>query len=367
MPMKFAYFFIGTTSEFIKIAPILKELKKRKIPFKIISAGQTRIHFEDLKGYLGEMKADIALKEKQNKASVVHFIYWAIRTLLTSPFVLYREFKGKTKDNTYFIIFGDPVASTIGAIIAKLFRLTLVHIESGDLSFNLLEPFPEEFCRNINIRLADIMFAPTAWAKRNLDKMGLPGKKINTTQNTIYEICVWAKQVGKLPTFSRKYKKFYLLIMHRQEHVIFRRDWTRKILELVIKNARQDLDCLIPSHPHTVKIIQSLQTNWPASLKKRVHLIPWMTYLEFIKMVEKAEFVATDGASNQQEVYYLGKPCLALRDYTEQIEGLNENVILCKSSETIIKDFLKHYTKYRKKPVLQKESPSKIVVDQLFG
>ena len=33
-------------------------------------------------------------------------------------------------------------------------------------------------------------------------------------------------------------------------------------------------------------------------------------------MIEKAEFVATDGASNQQEVYYLGKPCLALRDYT---------------------------------------------------
>lgn len=367
MAMKFVYFFIGTTSEFIKISPVLKELKIRKIPFKIISAGQTKIHFEDLAGYVGKIKADIVLKEKLNKASVVHFLFWAVRTLITAPFILYEEFRGKTMANTYFIIFGDPVASTIGAIIAKLFNLTLVHIESGDLSFNLLEPFPEELCRNINIRLANMLFAPTAWAMKNLEMLKLKGRRISTTQNTIYEVCRWAQKAGKLPALAEKYKKCYLLIMHRQEHVIFRRGWSREILELVIRNASPDLDCLIPSHPHTVKIIQSLERRLPYTMRKRIHLIPWVSYIEFIKLVEKAEFVATDGASNQQEAYYLGKPCLSLRDHTEQIEGLNENVVLCKSSASTIKNFLKNYTKYRRKPIIQKERPSKIVVDHLFG
>lgn len=365
MTMKFAYFFIGTTSEFIKIAPILKELKKRKIPFKIISAGQTKIHFEDLRGYVGEIKADIVLKEKLNKASVLHFMYWAIRTLITAPFMLYKEFKGKTKANTYFIIFGDPVASTIGAIIARLFNLTLVHIESGDLSFDLFEPFPEEFCRNINIRLADILFAPTDWALNNLKS--LKSLKISTKENTIFECCLWAINKLKKPTIINKLGKYYILIMHRQEHVVFRKDWAKKTLKLIIKNANKKLNCVIFEHALSTKIVQSLVPSLEKRLKDKIISIPQVPYSDFIKLLQYSEFVATDGASNQQEVYYLGKPCLSLRDKTEQIEGLDKNVILYKSDTEIAKKFLQNYKQYKTKPISAYVSPSKIVVYHLFG
>ena len=50
------YFFVGTTAEFIKIAPIIKEFNKRGIKFKLITSGQNKILFEEFKEYLDELK-----------------------------------------------------------------------------------------------------------------------------------------------------------------------------------------------------------------------------------------------------------------------------------------------------------------------
>ncbi len=358
-------FFIGTTAEFIKITPVIKELKKRRLPVKFIIAGQTKVRFEDLEGYVGKLKGDFLLKQKINKSSTMHFILWMFWTLLSAPFILYPELKKLNKANSYFIIHGDTVTSTIGAIIAKLYRLNLVHIESGYFSYNFLEPFPEEICRNINVRLADILFSPNNWTKNNLKF--IRGKKISTKQNTIIEPCLWALKNGKTPKFANYFKKYYILILHRQEHVIFRKDWSKKILELVIKNADPKLHCLILNHVLTAKIIESIKPNLSKELRSKLHLIPHTPYLDFMKLLENSEFVATDGCSNQQELYYMGKPCLALRDRTEQTEGVGENFILCKSDEKIIKNFLKNHKDYKKPPIKLKDSdrPSKIIVNYL--
>lgn len=362
--MKAIYFYIGTTAEFIKISPVLKELKRRKVLFKIISAGQTHIRYEYLKDYVGAIKSDIELEEKLNKSSMAHFAWWAIKTFFTSVISLQNEFSGLNKNNCHFVIFGDPVSSVIGALVAKIYGLNLVHIESGDLSFDLTEPFPEEICRHINIHLADVMFPPTSWALDNLKKIDVP--KINTGQNTIYECCIWAMSRPKKPEIISKLGKYYVLIMHRQEHVIFRKEWSRKTLEMIIKNAPKNLNCVIFEHALSTEMIKSLIPTFDRDLRDRILLIPQVPYADFIKLIQCSEFLATDGASNQQEVYYMGKPCLALRDKTEQIEGLDENVILYKSDENIAKNFLQNYKKYERSPVMNWKSPSKIVVDYLL-
>ena len=79
-----------------------------------------------------------------------------------------------------------------------------------------------------------------------------------------------------------------------------------------------------------------------------------------------AEFLASDGCTNQQETYYMGKPLLALRDYTEQIEGVGKNFVLAKGSKKIIKNFLRNYKKYKTRGIPLYVRPSKIVVDYLL-
>lgn len=84
-----------------------------------------------------------------------------------------------------------------------------------------------------------------------------------------------------------------------------------------------------------------------------------------MKLLENSEFVATDGGSNQEELYYMGKPCLLLRRYTERIEGLGKNVVLSKNNIVVIKDFLNNYKSYNHKSLTKQVYPSKIIANFL--
>lgn len=361
------YFFIGTTAEFIKLAPIIKEFKQRKTQIKIITSGQNRINFEELEGFTGRIKADIAFAAKNNKSSVPLFLFWAIKALLTGVISLREEFKTLDKNNSYFIVHGDTVSSLIGSLIAKRFGLKLVHIESGLRSYNFFEPFPEEICRFINIHLADILFAPTDWAFNKIQH--LRGEKINTKQNTLIESCLWALKSKREKNFGlpNQIGKYYILIMHRQEHVYFQKEWTRDILDLVINCAAKNYNCIFILHALTSRFLQSERFNTHTGSAKRMLMVPRLPYADFMNLMNHAEFIATDGCTNQEESYYMGLPMLALRNLTERIEGLGKNVIISKGNKKIVKNFLKNYKQYRQTPVELKIRPSKIIVDYLFA
>lgn len=58
-----------------------------------------------------------------------------------------------------------------------------------------------------------------------------------------------------------------------------------------------------------------------------------------MKLLKGAEFLTTDGRSNQEECYYLGIPTLLLRKTTERIEGLGKNTVLSKLNFDTIESF----------------------------
>ncbi len=66
------------------------------------------------------------------------------------------------------IIHGDTPSTLLGLIMAKRVGKTVVHLEAGLRSFNLLRPFPEELIRIICMKLSDILFAPSDWSEGNL-------------------------------------------------------------------------------------------------------------------------------------------------------------------------------------------------------
>lgn len=361
------YFFIGTTAELIKVAPVIKEFKKRDIKLKIITSGQVKINFDGLSGYLGVIKPDITLKEKINKSSTIYFIFWALKTFFVSLFTFRKEFQNLDK-NTYFIVHGDTVSALIGSFIAKFHKIRLAHIESGLYSHNFFEPFPEEICRNIIDRLSDILFVSNDWAKSNIKQF--KGIKVDTLENTLIETFIWSNRLklkSELRANIRKFKKYYILILHRQEHVIFRKDWSKKILKFVLTNADRNLNCIFVRHPLTIKLIEELKPSLDTKLRKKIKDISPMPYADFMQLFKNAEFIATDGCINQLEAYYMGIPCLALRDRTEQPEGVGKNVVICKSNEVIMRKFLKNYKKYRLNPKIVGDKPSKIIVDYLMA
>jgi len=363
MTNRHIYFFLGTMAEYIKLSPIIKRLNKNSISYKIILSGQSPVHIDQLEEFTGSVKVNLNLKPKSKKSSVTLFLLWAFRTLFLEGFYLRKEFKDKNKKNSYFFVHGDTVSSLIGTLIAKFYGLKIVHIESGLRSFSFLEPFPEEISRFIIIHLADVLFAPTDWAKRNLK--GMPGEKISTKYNTLVEPCLWAVNSKGKPDLlkDKKLGKYYILIMHRQEHVIFSKDWTKKTLEFVLNNSPESLTSIFNMH-HLTKVY--LKDNKINKSKRKMKVIPTIPYKAFIKLMYNAEYMATDGCTNQEEAFYLGLPLLALRHRTERIEGLNKNVLIYKDDKRSTINFLSNYKKYRFKKIKPNASPSKIIYDYLF-
>lgn len=362
MMQKRIYIFIGTTAELIKIASVLKELKKRKVEFTLITSGQTDILFNEFVKYTGKIENIIALKGKENKSSLIHFIIWTIKTFVVALFSLRNEFKHIDRKRSYFIVHGDTVSSLIGALIAYYYRIRLVHVESGLRSFNYFEPFPEEICRNIISRLTDIHFCPNKWSVDNLKNH--KGIKVNTKQNTLLE-SYWMAIESKKPKLRVKNlkKKYFVLVMHRQEHVMFRKSWSRKMFNFIINNSPKDLQCVFILHDITASFFKT--AGYSNSLHKLI-TVTRLPFVDFIKLMNSAEFVISDGGSNQEELSYMGKPTLILRNSTERIEGLGKNAILSKGNYDTVKNFFRNYKNYKRSKITKSFRPSKIIVDYLL-
>src|SRR4029450_3447947 len=95
----------------------------------------------------------------------------------------------------------------------------------------------------------------------------------------------------------------------------------------------------------------------------RITLLPRLEYLAFLKAVRSAEFVVTDGGGNQEELSYLGKPTLILRDQTERREGLGANAVLSGLDHATIREFVAGYRAFERPESLPEHSPSARIAD----
>lgn len=362
------YIFVGTTAELIKLAPVIKELNKRNIEFTIIASGQNTIRFEEFEKMLGRVTVIHAITPKGDESSVFKFLIWSIRTFFSLLIWMRVGFKGLNKSNSYFIVHGDTVSSLMGSLVASIYQLKLIHIESGLRSFNYLEPFPEEICRSIISRLADIHFCPNEWAVNNLRSK--KGEKVNTFQNTLIE--TFESALSTKPNLAltkhihTKHQKYFVLVAHRQEHVVFDKDGTQKILESVFQSMPKSMTCVFVMHDVSTHFIESLKEKMGNIWDNNIILSKRLPYVEYMHLLKQSEFMITDGGSNQEEMYYMGKPCLLLRNYTERTEGLSRNVVLSKNKKEVISDFMQNYKKYRYPAIKITRNPSKIIVDHLF-
>lgn len=361
------YFFIGTTAEFIKLLPVIKELKTRKIQYKIIASKQNSINLREFNSVLGKQRIHGKLGTKLVNLplpSPVIFALWTLVSLFYSYIFFKKEFKNIDRKNIAFIVHGDTVTSLLGSITARIFKVQLIHIESGLRSYNFSEPFPEELCRFITSKLAEINFCPNSWAVKNL--INSRGVKINTKNNTLLESLFLISKNRKVKTKIALPEKFFLLILHRQEHIFFKKNLIKKYLKIFTEYANQDLKCVFILHKLTEDFLKKEGLLDKLKGNKNILLMSRMPYGEFMQVMSKAEFIATDGGSNQEETYYLGKPCLILRNVTERIEGLGKNAILSKGNDEIIRNFIKNYKDYKRAFVRISVTPSKIIADYLL-
>lgn len=118
-------------------------------------------------------------------------------------------------------------------------------------------------------------------------------------------------------------------------------------------------------HPPTQEKLESYKFIDLLEEAEKIQLRPRYDYFKFIKLIQKSEFLITDGGSNQEEAYYLGKPTILFRRATERQEGVGANVVISNYDINIIRDFVTRYQEYARPPVQPEKSPTEIIIANL--
>jgi len=336
-------------------------LQEREIEYNFIFSGQHQDTIANLRENFGVKKPDVILHKGTDVNSIPKMLFWLIKVITVS---LFRGRKIWQYDRKGVVLnHGDTFSTLLGSLLAKIYGHKNAHVESGLRSHNIFHPFPEELTRLAVFALSDIYFAPGDWALKNLELY--KGTKINTKCNTLYDAL---KSISNKPppeSLNIPDKPFAVVTLHRFENLYDKKKLGKSIQVLIEISARMKL--LFILHSPTKRKLEATGLIDLINGSKNIELRPRYDYLSFIALIKHAEFVISDGGSNQEECYYLGKPCLLFRNATERQEGLGGNVVLSKFEAPAIKQFGNGgYKTHRTPPVTLNTSPSSRIVKALI-
>jgi UDP-N-acetylglucosamine 2-epimerase len=308
--MKSILIIVGTRPEAIKLIPVIKALKKsKKFNTKVCITNQ---HTDLLNSIFSANNCDIDYRlEEPSKdlpleQQAAHILLEVGKSLLAI----------KPK---FVMVQGDTTTAFMTALAAFYRGIPIIHVEAGLRTGNIFSPWPEETHRYFIDKISSYLFAPTQGARETLINEGLAAKKIWVVGNTAIDAIKLLQDSLQLKT---EVDKIIVVTIHRREN-------HGKLFAGICK-ALHDIAREFPCY----KIIFFLHPN-PAICNPAVKLlsqIPNITLLQpieyksFICMLYKCALVITDSGGIQEEVSFIGKPVLVVREYTERAEIIQTGI-----------------------------------------
>lgn len=352
------YIILGTRAQFIKMAPIMYEMKKQSLPYTLIYTAQHRENVQEILDIYGLRKPDLNIYDGDESNTMSKGFKWMLDMLFKSLF----KAKKYLPEKGIVLTHGDTFTAWLAALMGKRAGCKVGHVESGLRSFNIFSPFPEEISRLITFRLSDIYFCADDWAVNNLKRY--KGEKINVGANTMLDGVKFAVDSEKKTDFDFQKEPYVLVSIHRYEN-IFKDRFTEVIIPY-LKEISKKHKLVITLHPTTRERLKELNLFDELNKEKNIVLHKRFDFIDWINVCNDADFVISDGGSNQEELSYLGVPTLLFRDHTERKEGLGKNIVLSMFDKEVIDEFVEKFKKYRREPLFAEVHPSEEIVENLL-
>lgn len=350
---------VGTKAQFIKTAPVLRELDARGIGYSLVYTGQHSETFDLLETAFGTRAADDVLVRDFEAATHRSFLSWCFRYWWAA---LGRIASGRWRGVRVGLVHGDTASTLFGALAVRIAGAEVGHIEAGLRSPRLLEPFPEEIVRRLVSRLTTLHFPPDAPAAANLHNAR--GRVIETNGNTLRDALAMAMSRWPEAPVEGGAGGYIVASIHRSEN-LSQRDTFDLLMEEVL-HAASIAPVRFVLHPATRERIK--RSVWMERLAAHpgLELRDRMDYPDFVKLLVGASALMTDGGSNQEEAAMMGLPTLLLRRATERPDGLGDNVVLSELDRGHIRAFVQtHAARRWPLRLLDASSPSRVIVDAL--
>lgn len=309
----------GARPNFMKIAPILKSLKLRKInnpsiQYRLVHTGQ---HYD--KKMSEEIFYQLGIPEPDRNLNCGGGTQ---ATQTASIMVAFEHDLLEHRPDAVLVV-GDVTSTMACAIVSKKLGIDTIHVEAGIRSGDM--SMPEEINRIVTDSICDLYFTTSETAGKHLRSINISPQKIFFVGNTMIDSLFQNLNRLIAPSLYKEHnlvpQQYILLTLHRPSNVDNPENLS-SLLDHIGKNAN-GMPVVFPVHPRTSAIISKNAISLPNFI-----LTGPMSYLEFIYLVQHAKAIITDSGGITEEATVLNVPCLTMRSTTERPEtvdyGTNE-------------------------------------------
>lgn len=326
---------VGARPQFVKAAALSREIAKHAdLQEVIVHTGQ---HFDEIMSQVFFDEMEIPKPAYQLAINSLSHGAMTGRMLEKIEEVLLIE------KPDMLLVYGDTNSTLAGALAAKKLHIKVGHVEAGLRSFNI--QMPEEVNRILTDRISNQLFCPTQTAVNNLMNEGymhLSDAAIHLTGDVMQDAALYyaAKAEIKATTANQFIgQDFVLCTLHREENT---NDLSRlRSIVSALEKINETVKVVLPIHPRTRKIMEA--NNLAANLT----IIDPVGYFDMLTLLKHCSLVMTDSGGLQKEAFFFQKFCITMRDQTEWVELINEqvNTLVGANAEAIQKAFDKYYKK----------------------
>jgi len=303
---------VGTRPEVIKMAPVIQVLRAApEFSVSVLSSGQHRELLLPLIDWF-ELTVDADLQVMSSNQSLAE---------LTAR--LMRGFDSHFNESRPDLVLaqGDTTTVMCAALSCFYRNIPFGHVEAGLRTFDIRNPFPEEFNRVSVGRLTQLHFCPTPRSRDNIIAEQIDAATAHHTGNTVVDALHYT--TSKLKSHpTRKFDHDILLTAHRRENfgepLI---NICEAILDLCRKFPRLKIFFPVHPNPNVRSEVERLLAKHP-----QITLSEPLDYPDLVAAMQQAKLILTDSGGIQEEAPALGKPVLVLRSVTERPEAIEMGV-----------------------------------------
>ena len=242
----------GARPNFMKIAPIIREIEAKKIlggglDYRLVHTGQ---HYDD------RMSGDFFKQLSIPKPHVNLSVGSGSQAEQTGRIMIgYEKLLAKSQVRLCLVV-GDVTSTLACAIVSKKACVRVAHVESGIRSGDWT--MPEEINRVATDALTDYFFTTSEFANKNLMDSGVDRESIFFVGNTMIDSLLANKDRFVKPSFYENMgldgEKYFVVTLHRPSNVD-NPDKLKQILDSISIGAAGK-PVLFPAHPRTLKTLE---------------------------------------------------------------------------------------------------------------
>jgi len=301
---------VGTRPNFIKLAALIREIKKHKIEHVLLHTGQhydfrmSKLFFEELE--LPKPDEHLICKTNVDADEQRNFLKQKIGEAL------------ERQKPDLVIVVGDVNSTVAGAEAAHELNIKVAHVEAGLRSFD--KTMPEEINRIRTDKISDFLFTTEESGNKNLLNEGISKDRIFFVGNVMIDTLLKHRQKAKKSKILSKLKlrknDYCVLTLHRPSNVDRKEDFENILY--ILDKIQEKIKIVFPMHPRTDKNIRLFGLDKQFKNMKNLIMTSPLGYLDFLCLMANSKFVLTDSGGIQEETTVLGVPCVTFRDNTER-------------------------------------------------